>query len=806
MNYKIAEIIVDVAAYPVDRPFDYVIPEHMQSLIESGSRVKVPFGPRDVLGFVVALKNETDIPIDKLKPISKLLDIEPVLTSEMLELAKWVKHETICYEIDVLQAMLPSALRAKYEKIVSLLVNVEQLSFLLQPYFNQTKKVNLKVFEKDNLLNEIKIAIKQKQLIIENVVKQKGNIKEVRKVKINESKSELLKVLEEISDRAKKQKLLVQWMTNHVGEIFDPKEIINEVNCSDAVLQAVIELGAAQYIHEEVYRDAFTKDVKKTGFLDLTEEQAIALSQIINAMDQKASETFLLHGITGSGKTEIYLQAIEHCLKDGKEAIVLVPEISLTPQMTERFRSRFGELVAVMHSGLSVGEKYDEWRKIHEGKVKVVVGARSAVFAPFQNVGIFIIDEEHESTYKQEDTPRYHARDVAIWRSKYHQCPVILGSATPSLESFARAKKKVYTLLTLKNRAVSHSLLPEVQIIDMREELKNGNRSMFSEILVEAIQTRLMRKEQMVLFLNRRGYSSFVMCRDCGTVVQCENCDISLTYHRANEKLKCHYCGFEQRVPTICPECQSDHIRYFGTGTQKVEEEIAKLFPEARVLRMDVDTTRTKGSHEQILEMFGEGKADILLGTQMIAKGLDFPNITLVGVLSADTSLHLPDFRAAEKTFQLLTQVSGRAGRHTLPGEVIIQSYTPEHYAIELSKVQLYEPFYEREMMMRHQAGYPPYYYLALIQVSHEDVLMASEYAGKAVDYLRSNLSFNVSIIGPTASSISRIQNRYRYQCLIKYKVEPNLIDTFIQLIKIYRSDWIKKGIQLSVDLNPSSI
>lgn len=805
MSNFIAEVIVDVAAYPVDRPFDYLIPTNMQALIESGSRVKVPFGPRNVLGFVVSLKNETDIEIDKIKPISELLDIEPVLTNEMLTLAKWVKHETICYEIDALQAMLPSALRAKYDKFVTLQVNVEQLSFLLQPYFKQTKKVNYKVFEKENLLHDLKTAIKQKQVVIENVVKQKGKIKEVRKVKITDSLEELQSVYESISNRAKKQKVLVDWMKSHVGGIFDHGELLDATNCSDAVLQSVVEQGAAEYILEEVYRDAFTKKVPKTNFLDLTEEQAIALEQIIGAMESRLSETFLLHGITGSGKTEIYLQAIERCLKDGKEAIVLVPEISLTPQMTDRFRSRFGEQVAVMHSGLSVGEKYDEWRKIHEGKVKVVVGARSAVFAPFENVGIIILDEEHESTYKQEDTPRYHARDVAVWRSKYHKCPVILGSATPSLESFARAKKNVYTLLTLNKRAVNQNL-PEVQIIDMREELKNGNRSMFSTDLVEAIRVRLQKKEQMVLFLNRRGYSSFVMCRDCGTVVQCENCDISLTYHRANEKLKCHYCGFEQRVPTTCPECKSDHIRYFGTGTQKVEEEIAKLFPEARVLRMDVDTTKTKGSHEQILEAFGKGQADILLGTQMIAKGLDFPNITLVGVLSADTSLHLPDFRSAEKTFQLLTQVSGRAGRHSLPGEVIIQSYTPEHYAIELAKDQLYEPFYDREMRGRHQAGYPPYFYLALIQVSHEDVLMASEYAGKAVDYLRSKLSFNVSIIGPTASGISRIQNRYRYQCLIKYKVEPNLIDTFIQLIKIYRTDWIKKGIQLSVDLNPSSI
>lgn len=801
----VAEVIVDVAAYPVDRPFDYLVPDDMAALIECGSRVKVPFGPRNVLGFVVSLKDTTDIPLEKIKPVSQLLDIVPVLTNEMLELAKWLKHETICYEIDALQVMLPSALRAKYEKMVMLQTDIELLPESLKGIFGNSSKVNYKEFEKNNLLQELKKALNENIVVIENVVKQKGNVKEVRKVQISNDLNKLLEIQDQISNRAKKQKQLVEWMQLHVGEIIEPHTIYEEANTSSQVLQAVISLGAATFIQEEVYRDPFAKKVEKKGFLDLTDEQSFALEKIVSSMKHNQSETFLLHGITGSGKTEVYLQAISQCLNDGKEAIVLVPEISLTPQMTERFRSRFGELVAVMHSGLSVGEKYDEWRKVHEGKVKVVVGARSAVFAPFENVGIIILDEEHESTYKQEDSPRYHARDVAIWRSKFHHCPVILGSATPSLESFARAKKNVYTLLTLKERALKQSL-PTVQVVDMREELQKGNRSMFSQSLVESMEVRLQKKEQIVLFLNRRGYSSFVLCRDCGTVLQCENCDISLTYHRSNEKCKCHYCGFEISVPKSCPQCQSDHIRFFGTGTQKVEEELNKLFPEARVLRMDVDTTKVKGAHEQILQAFGDGQADILLGTQMIAKGLDYPNITLVGVLSADTSLHLPDFRSAEKTFQLLTQVSGRAGRHEKPGEVVIQTYTPEHYAIELSKSQEYGPFYEREMLMRHQAGYPPYYYLALIQVSHEDVIMAAEYAGKAVEWLRSKLSFKVSIIGPTASGISRLQNRYRYQCLIKYKIEPDLIPTLMQLIKLYRSDWIKKGIILSVDLDPTMI
>ena len=803
MSFLIAEVIVDVSTYHVDRPFDYQVPVEWVSVIELGSRVKVPFGPRNVLGFVVGLKKETDVPLNKLKAINQILDMEPVLTEEMLRMAKWLKNDTICYEIDALQVMLPSALRAKYEKMIKLQQG-QQLPLEVQAIFGKRQRANFKEFERAGLLPLLKQLVAENIVSIENVVKQQGNVKEIRMVQITADQQLIERALEQ-SSRAAKQRLLLQWMCQHLGEIFTPQQICDEARVSISVLEAVIDKGAAQFIQEEVFRDPFTKEVSRTHALQLTSEQQVALQAITTAMDQQIAQTFLLHGVTGSGKTEVYLQAIQKVLEEGKEAIMLVPEISLTPQMTERFRSRFGEMVAVMHSGLSVGEKYDEWRKIQQGKVKVVVGARSAIFAPFTNIGLIILDEEHESTYKQEDSPRYHARDVAIWRSEFYNCPIILGSATPALESFARAKKGVYKLLSLKHRAL-HQALPTVFIADMREELRQGNRSMFSQSLIEAIRLRLEKKEQMVLFLNRRGYSSFVLCRDCGTVVQCPNCDISLTYHRTTEKLKCHYCGYEEHVPQICPQCQSDHIRYFGTGTQKVEEELYKLFPEARVLRMDVDTTKHKGAHEEILETFGAGHADILLGTQMIAKGLDFPNITLVGVLSADTSLHLPDYRAAERTFQLLTQVSGRAGRHDKLGEVIIQTYTPEHYAIDLAKTQEYEPFYEREMFLRRRSNYPPYYFVALIQLSHEDVMMAAEYAGRVADWLRGNLSNQVAIIGPTTASIARLQNRYRYQCLIKYKIEPNLIPVLQRLLAMYRAEWIKQGILMTVDLDPSSI
>lgn len=797
-----AQVIVDVPTYHVDRPFDYRVPAKFASIIEPGMRVHVPFGRRSVLGFVVGLSSTTEVPQNKLKSITALLDLEPVITSELLALAKWLKHETICFEIDALQVMLPSALRAKYEKIIEIVPGTI-LDERLQSYFDDKTQVKIEIFEQAHVLAEVKKAIQQQQVRLKTVIKQRGTVKEQRYVQIG-THTEIEQALQQVNKRAKKQIQLLHWAKQHAEQVYLPQKVLDDSATSLSVLQAVVALGALQFVQKEVLRDPHQNSVEQTSNHTLTNEQQTATDAIHDALKQKKATTFLLQGITGSGKTEIYLQTIEQALQQGKQAIMLVPEISLTPQMTERFRGRFGNQVAVMHSGLSVGEKFDEWRKIQRGEVQVVVGARSAVFAPFTNLGLIILDEEHESTYKQEDTPRYHARDVAIWRSEYYQCPVVLGSATPALESYARATKGVYTLLQLTKRATNQAL-PVVDVVDMREELRQGNHSMFSTLLIEAIRERLTKKEQMVLFLNRRGYSSFVMCRDCGTVVQCINCDISLTYHRSQEHLRCHYCGHEQAVPTQCPACESDRIRYFGTGTQKVEEELYRLFPEARVLRMDVDTTRKKGAHEKILSAFGRQEADILLGTQMIAKGLDFPNITLVGVLSADTTLHLADFRASEKTFQLLTQVSGRAGRHDKEGQVIIQSYTPEHYAIDLAKQQHYETFYTQEMQMRRLAGYPPYFYIALIQIAHEEVWQAQDYANHVADYLRHQLP-HVRIIGPAAAQISRLQNRYRYQCLIKYKIEPNLIPVLHQLIALYRAEWQKKGVHLTVDLDPSMI
>ncbi|WP_432359433.1 primosomal protein N' [Sporosarcina sp. UB5] len=801
----IAEIIVDVSAYPIDRPFDYAVPAHMENVIECGSRVKVPFGPRKVIGYVTGLKSESEIEEHKLKKIDELIDLEPVLSTELMGLAKKMARETLSYEIDALQVMLPAAMRAKYEKFIKIEkpAEIDDARFLFE--MNGRTRIPLKQITDSAILKLVKDYAEKGIVSVDTAISQQTEVKKVRVIHIGNSET-LDDMLLTIHPNAKKQAELIRWMMDNAGKTMEAAKLLNESGIQNPVLKAVIEKGGATEEYVETYREPDAPKLLDTPIpLQLTDEQQAALDKVKEAADAKKAETFLLHGVTGSGKTEVYLQAIKHVLDEGKEAIVLVPEISLTPQMTARFQERFGSQVAVMHSGLSAGEKYDEWRKIHRREVKVVVGARSAIFAPFENVGIIILDEEHESTYKQEDTPRYHARDVAIWRSEYYGCPVILGSATPSLESYARASKDVYTLLELSRRAKNQPL-PAVTVVDMREELKEGNRSMFSVQLADAIRLRLERKEQTVLFLNKRGFSSFVLCRDCGTVVQCPNCDISLTYHRASESLKCHYCGYEERVPHACPECESEHIRFFGTGTQKAEEEISKLFPEARVLRMDVDTTRQKGSHERILRQFSEGNADILLGTQMIAKGLDFPNITLVGVLAADTTLHLADFRAAEKTFQLMTQVSGRAGRHDLEGEVFIQTYSPEHYAIELAKTQHYETFYYLEMSSRRQFGYPPFFFITLVQFSHEDLLKVADFAEKGSRYLKSSLSPTTVIIGPAAAAISRVNNRYRYQCLIKYKKEPKLIETLQQLIRMYRTNWMKEGLTMTVDMDPTSI
>ncbi|MBC1934197.1 primosomal protein N' [Listeria seeligeri] len=791
---NIAKVIVDVPAMQVDRPFDYFIPEDLEELIRPGMRVSVPFGNRKIQGFVTELGETEENP--KLKGIDGVMDLAPVLNEELMELGDWLAEDTLSFRVSAYQAMLPAALRAKYEKYF---LRLDEENTELEQLFEGYETLDWKVAEARNLLKSLGKWVREGSVEVVYQVKNKTTNKKIRMINCLKSPHELMELIENMPKNAKAQTRVLAFFQVFEGTEISVAELKKQAETSEATIKKLAEQGIISIQEKIVSRDPYKHHhFEKSEALTLLPDQQTACEKIIEA---KKQETFLIHGVTGSGKTEIYLQTIEAKLKEGKEAIVLVPEISLTPQMVERFKSRFGSEVAVLHSALSSGEKYDEWRKIERKEARVVVGARSAVFAPFENLGIIIIDEEHEASYKQEDNPRYHARDVAIWRAMKYQCPVVLGSATPSLESFARAKKGVYTLIELPSR-VNDRAMPEVNVVDMREELRKENRTEFSTELLEKIKDRIAKKEQTVLMLNRRGYSSFVMCRDCGYVVECPNCDISQTYHQASNKMKCHYCGHEEAVPKKCPSCEGEHIRYFGTGTQKVEESLTKLIPEARVIRMDVDTTRTKGAHEKLLRSFRNHEADILLGTQMIAKGLDFPDITLVGVLNADTMLHLPDFRASERTFQLLTQVSGRAGRHERTGEVVIQSYNPEHYSIEFAKKHDFIGFYHHEMQLRKMGAYPPFYYLTMINVSDENEMKAIRTIQEMVNFLRGKLGPEAVILGPVPSTIARIKNKYRYQCIIKYKIEPNLKQELKTLITHYQKDQ-QKGLTINIDVQP---
>jgi primosomal protein N' (replication factor Y) (superfamily II helicase) len=802
----IAKVIVDVPSQAVDRMFDYSVPDSLAKTLVVGCRVHVPFANRPVQGFVAELSDSTEVPEHKLKPVTEQLDLVPPLTEELLQLAEKIKTETLSLHVAVLKAMLPQAMRAKYKKILTVTAEINKLDPLLQPYFKTSEDViEWDEWIKNASENEMKSAVSSLRkglLSAEPVVTTKDAAKKRLVYSLKEESRQAMKEAESLQKKAPKQAAVLRFLSERPNDKAYTAQELSEYG-SKAALDALVEKGWLAKQETVVKRDPYEgREFESSENLPLLEDQAVVLGEITAAMDEKEHRTFLLRGVTGSGKTEIYLQAIDRTLKEGKEAIVLVPEISLTPQMVNRFKARFGSRVAVMHSALSKGEKYDEWKKIRDGEVDVVVGARSAVFAPFTNLGIIIIDEEHESSYKQEEAPRYHARTVAVARAEHYNCPVVLGSATPSLESYARAQKGVYQLLTMENR-VNDAVMPSVTLIDMREELRTGNRSMFSEDLLDKMEERRLKGEQTVLLLNRRGYSTFIMCRECGFVPECPHCDISLTYHRTNQALQCHYCGYRETVPVRCPDCDSDQIRFFGTGTQKVEEELKKQLDGIRIIRMDVDTTRTKGAHEKLLTKFGRGEADVLLGTQMIAKGLDYPNITLVGVLAADSMLHLPDFRASERTFQLLTQVAGRAGRHKKTGEVLIQTYSPEHYSITEVKQHDFLSFYQKEMQMRKMGGYPPYYYLTMLQVSHTDLHKTVQFTEKITDFLRQNLSDTTKVFGPVASPIPRIKDRYRYQVMIKYKIEPQLADVLHELMVSLQTDIARTDLQVIIDTNP---
>ena len=756
----IARVSLEIA---LRREFDYAIPPELAGRVDVGSRVQVPFGPRKILGVVTAMAEESGQA--NLKPILKIIGAQTLVTPKVLKLARWIGEYYCCAPETALKSVLPEAVRNEDASWR------ERLFVRVLPWSGEFPKLPKRQRDVWNLIEE-----RREMPLAELVELAETTAATVRKL---EDRG-LIDIAPEISER-------------------DP------------------------YAHEHILA---------SQPLVLNPEQAAALEQITRAMDAPSStlhppsSTFLLHGVTGSGKTEIYLQALAHALERGQGGIVLVPEIALTPQTVERFKARFSSgklqtLVAVLHSHLSAGERHDEWHKIRQGRARIVIGARSAIFAPVEPLGLIVVDEEHEHTYKQEEAPRYHARDVAVMRGRMENAVVVLGSATPSLESFYNCRRGKFTLLELRQR-VDNQKMPRVRVVDMRQTRRDGKGPpVFSPQLKEAITQRLERKEQTILFLNRRGYSSSLICEKCGHVCGCPNCSLALTYHRSGQVLRCHICGYSEAVPRVCPneKCGNPGIRYSGLGTQKVEEVLGKLFPQARIRRMDADVMKRKDDYRRVLGEFRTGKIDILIGTQMIAKGLHFPNVTLVGIIFADMALHMPDFRAGERTFQLLTQVAGRAGRGDIEGEVFVQAFTPFHPAIQYARRHDFLGFYEQEMEFREQLNYPPAGRAALLTLkgrNENKVKFSAEHvkrevesraatarSANAADETTAAAGGGISdliVTGPAPAPLLRAENYYRYHILLRTRAMSRLSQLLAQITATLA---LPDDVTLAVDVDP---
>lgn len=717
----VADVLVEIKVKQIDQTFTYKVPEELLNQIKIGERVIVPFGKQTLEGFVIKIEKRSEE--FKLKEILKIIDEDPILNDELLELGKYISKKTMTNLITSYQTMLPTALKAKHG------FNVPK------KYQKYIKLINWNYFPKNDKQKEIMDLL---------------------------STNDMLKIeLQSISKSA---------------------------------LQTLIKNMVVKEYEEEEYRINRIEEIINSD-IKLSKEQTEVLKSVSETFG--TFKPFLLHGVTGSGKTEVYIRLIEQVLNNGKEAVVLVPEISLTPQLVNIFHQRFGNKIAILHSRLSDGEKYDEWRKIKRKEISIVIGARSAIFAPLTNIGIIIVDEEHTTTYKQENNPKYNAIDIALTRAKYHMCPIILGSATPSIESYTRAKMGIYQLLSMKKRI--NNILPNVQLIDMKENLKKGYRILSKE-LQDSLKECFENKEQAILLLNRRGYATTVTCHECGYKVECTNCDLPLTYHKKSNSMKCHYCNYITFKPSICPDCGSKEINQFGLGTEKLEEEVAKNFPNIKIIRMDIDTTSKKGSHDRIINDFSSKKYDLLIGTQMIAKGLDFEDVTLVGVINGDASLNIPDFRSAERTFSLLNQVAGRAGRALKEGRVIIQGFNLNHYSILNASTHNYEGFYKEEMEIRKVLKYPPFYNLSVIKIIGKDYNICIEESDKIYRFLSENLTKEVYILGPSSDTLPKVNNKYYIQITLKYKNTIEIIKAFKFLKEKYQ-----KNNYVSVDFDLSA-
>ena len=770
----IAEIIIDVKNKQVNRSFDYIIPTYFNDVIKIGTRVKISFGNTIRMGFVINIKENSDSKRE-LKEIIDVIDPKRVLNEEFIDIAKYIAENNFAFYASALDAMIPTALKIKYQKIA-------------------------KVLNKDLLNDELKEIFKNRsELIVDNLPEDKRKIiykntsdNLILDTRISKNKNEKYDIMvhlnnDYIEPKTIKQRGLCQYL-EEINEDIELDILLSDSGYSKSIIDSLEEKGIISLYKREKEIVVENFDIKPKR-VTLNQSQ----KEVINSINLNKFDTYLLHGVTGSGKTEVYMKLIEDTIKNDKGAIMLVPEISLTPQITMLFRARFGNKIAILHSRLSISDKYNEWKKIINNDVKIVVGARSAIFAPINNLGIIIIDECHESSYRQTNNPKYDAKEIATLRAKKFNCPLLLGSATPDVCDYYYATNNEYKLLTLKERA-NGKRLNKALIVDMCEELKSGNNKVFSKKLQEEIIDTYHKHEQSILFLNRRGYSSFVMCRNCGESVKCPHCDASLTYHKRTNYLVCHYCGYKILNPSKCPSCGSDKIRFVGTGTEKILEEVNRILPDAKALRIDLDTVSKMSDYEAAYEAFKNHEADILIGTQMITKGLDFDDVTLVGVLNADIALSYPSFDASMVAFNLIEQVSGRCGRANKDGKIIIQTYSPKNFVIEAAANHNYEKFYNYEIQRRRLQQLPPFSSMIELMIESKDANISFMEAKKIAKKLN-ELSNDSKILGPAEAPLFKKNDIFRFVITI-LAVEDSILEYIKNLYPMYQND---KNITLNI-------
>lgn len=810
----IAEVIVNHRSRKVDKAFDYSIPEGMD--IKIGSCVIVSFGAgnKQREGYVIAIKNTSDA--KRLKSIIKISKDIRIFDEKQLQLIKWIRDKYLVTYLDAIHLLAPSGTEVKQEEWLKI-AKVEEVSSkksleILKIILDNGSEIEINrlmsYFEND-IRTQINSLIKKGILVTEFHDAKTVSDKVIRMVRLSDGVDDVSDTVVDLENhRALVQAKMLELLSD--CKELSLADLVNFSQGNYASVKSLEKKGLVTLYDKIIYREISLNEALaegRTKALTLTEEQELALSELRKSLDKDSFDHFLLHGVTGSGKTEVYIELIDLAIKKGKTAIMLVPEISLTPQLVSRFSKRFGKEIAVIHSGLSLSEKYDQWKKIREGNAKIVIGARSAIFAPLDNIGVIIMDEEHEHTYKSEMTPRYTTHEVSEFVARQHDAVLVFASATPSVSSYYMAKAGKIKLLTLEKR-YNNMPIPPISIVDMRAELENGNKSVISISLQNEIRKNLENGEQTILFLNRRGFSTFVSCRKCGYVAECPNCSISMTYHKKDNTLKCHYCGHTVLNYTFCPSCHSKYIRYFGGGTQKVEDEIKRLFPEATTIRMDIDTISKKNGHADVLYEFERKKIDILIGTQMVTKGLDFPNVTLVGVISADTILNIDDYRSGERTFSVIEQVSGRAGRGQKPGRSIIQTYSPDNKSIRFAKMHDYHKFYDHEILTREAMWYPPFCEITSVIFTSRSEILAARCARTFAKYMLpvKEVHKNIQILGPVPAYVSKVKNNYIYRLTIKSKSNDSINEFLLSARDMCQNDENYSLVSIVIDKNPNSM